>query len=268
MPPYRPDPRIRAFVGMLATLIVTILAVGALLLLSGCVSSNGATWWNPTTWASGSAAKASEKAEKKAEVAADNAVKQAQRAAHETQEALASAPVSRPVELAIESNDAAVSLLDQSQGPLTLDERDAIKREIAGLLSENVGLREAGEKARREAREAWATASAKLDEADKNVERLRGAAAAEAAKNLALANAYRNEQLQKYASLAGSAILGLLAVAWKLNLGRVQAGLANVLAHVESKHGAEAKGAAAGVADAILNAGDQTAVAKIYSKLK
>lgn len=181
--------------------------------LCGCASTGAGarTWWNPTTWFSGSEGRGTAKAEEKVHQAEGALLKEAQKTAHETQLALASAPASRPVEVARESNDATVGALDQLAGPLTIAESQKLRAAVAGLLSEVATTRAAAEAERKLRREELADAS-------NTIASLRDDLAAAQAKlteaferENRLANQYRNARFALFgaAALAAIGFLGM-----------------------------------------------------------
>ena len=136
-----------------------------LFLLAGCTSNNGARCYAPATWFSGVPASSVDHAGEKVEAVKDKAVKAAQKSAHETQVALLTVPDSRSTEVAIESNDNTVTLLDQVAGPLSASDAAKIREMVNGLVSENAELRADAEKERKEAREVTNEISEKLNKA-------------------------------------------------------------------------------------------------------
>ena len=208
------------------------------LLLVGCVSApnSGVKWFNPATWFSGSAGREAAKVEAKIDKASDKAIAEAQKAAHATQDALAIAPQSRPVDVAKASNDAAVALLDQVNGPLTAADISQIRERVRLLASDL-----ASERAKGEAMQA--DAQKKIDAASRNLAELSEAkkkSDADLAKSFerenALANELRNEKWWSWfwRITIGSAVL-LVAAAYlyiRLTLGGLPTALSGTLSHL------------------------------------
>lgn len=173
-------------------------AILTIFLLTSCTTANhGAghvTFWNPMTWFSGHAGRAAASAETKANVARDAAVAAAQKTAHETAEALAVAPESRPVSVARESAKVTVTLLDQAQGPLTVDEVSRIRKQVTALLSENEALRKQGEELRENSRSQLMRISQQLDDAEKAKAKATGDLQAAFVRENELANTLRNQR--------------------------------------------------------------------------
>ena len=134
-------------------------------LLTGCSTNNGVRWYAPATWFSSAPATKVDNAGEKVEVAEAKVVKAAQKSAHETQIALLTVPESRSTDVAIESNDNTVALLDQVAGPLSAKDVAKIREMVSGLVSENAELRANAEKERGKAREATNQISDKLNKA-------------------------------------------------------------------------------------------------------
>jgi len=136
-----------------------------LFLLTGCSTGSGVRWYAPATWFSGAPASNVDQAGSKVETAEAKAVKAAQKSAHETQVALLTVPESRSTDVAIESNDTTVTLLDQVAGPLSAKDAAKIREMVNGLVSENSELRAEAEKERKKAREVTSEISDKLNKA-------------------------------------------------------------------------------------------------------
>jgi hypothetical protein len=202
------------------------LAILGTLCLTGCsTGSGGVRLWAPSTWFSAREAGAVDKADAKQDAARVAAVKAAQRATHETAEALAVAPVSRPVEVATESNASALALLDQAAGPLTAADLATIRKQVAGLLSDNGKLRAQAEKARDKTRESDAALSERLERADAAVTAAAGKLREAFDRENALANELRSQRALIWI-LGGAALLA--GAAWlyiKVTIGGMPAAL-------------------------------------------
>ena len=136
-----------------------------------------------------------------------------------------------------------------------------------GLLSDSNLKRIEAEAKQAAAEGAAAARSRELEETRKELAQAREQAKAEAAANLETANKYRVEQLWKWGSLAFNALLGLAVIAYKLNIGRLQQGAAEVIAGLQAKHGDEAASAARSILDGVLHTGEQKGVAKAFFNL-
>jgi hypothetical protein len=202
-----------------------------------------------------------DKAEAKQDVARDAAVKAAQKATHETAEALAVAPASRSVEVATEANAQALALLDQAAGPMTATELASIRKQIAGLLSDNAALRTAAEQARVKERAGDAVVADRLAKAD--------AAVAKAGEDLRKAfdreNALANELRSQTALVWILAVLVLLAVAgWiyvKIAFGGIPMALGGTMRILRARH-PEAAALVEPILDGYLNRHEQAAIAQ------
>lgn len=183
--------------------IVVAVGLALLLLMSGCTAAPGsnAKWYNPSTWFAGSKATAALRVETKLDEATKNALRSAQGSAHETQFALQDAPPSRNVEVAKESNDATVSALDNALGPLPSGDMEALKKQVAGLLSENVKLRAEAEEERSARRSTLAEATKTIYELKQQLETAIAAERKQAAVNLSVANEYRNLKFWIYGAI-------------------------------------------------------------------
>lgn len=237
-------------------LLAALCALGA-----GCASSTGAKWYAPATWFSHAPADTVDKAEASQDKARTAAVKAAQRATHETAEALAAAPASRPVEVATESNASAVALLDQAAGPLTAADLAAIRKQVAGLLSENATLRADAEKARATARAVDAKLSERLAAADAAV-LAAGAKLREAfERENQLANELRSQRALAWI-LGGVAVLGAAAYIYlRFALGGIPGAVGGALRTLRAQNPAAAD-ALTPLLDGLLNRHEQAAIAK------
>lgn len=235
--------------------------LGALLTLTGCATSTGSKWYAPTTWFSHAPADTVDKAEATQDKARSAAVKAAQRATHETAEALAVAPTSRPVEVATESNASAVALLDQAAGPLTAAEVATIRKQVAGLLSENATLRADAERTRTATRADAAKLSDRLAAADAAVlaagAKLRDAFERENA----LANELRSQRALAWI-LGSVAVLGAAAYLYvRFALGGIPGAVGGALRTLRASNPSAAD-ALTPLLDGLLNRHEQAAIAK------
>ena len=183
-----------------------------LIFITGCTTggARNVKWWSPATWFSAREAQAEDRAVVKLDDAKERAVKAAQGTAHETQVALVSAPESRPVDVARESNDQTVTLLDQAAGPLPSSEITKIRKQVTGLLSDNAALRTEAEKARAESRTTISDISAKLEKASSDLGKAQRDLRDAFDRENALANELRNERVIKWA-VATLAVVGTAA---------------------------------------------------------
>lgn len=202
-----------------------LLAIVALLTLTGCVSpKKGATWYNPATWFKHSEATAADKARVSTETAKteqdaarDQLIKDAQKDVAAATHALASAPASPPAALAKTLNARAGDSLAQAVGGLLPDIMTALRKMVDDALSADATRRAAGEKAL-QTRDAENAALAKqLAEADAKLADLQSKLAAKEAdlraafdRENAVANAYRNEKFLRWAAIIGGATLSLI----------------------------------------------------------
>lgn len=209
--------------------------VALALLLAGCSTANNARWWSPATWFSAREAKAEDRALSKVDDARDRAVKAAQGTAHETQIALAAAPESRPIEVARESNDQTVTLLDQVAGPVTADEIARIRKQVAGLLSDNAALRSSAESDRASNRATIAEVSSKLAKAEAALEKAQGDLRAAFDRENALANELRNERLVKWGLAVVAVLIGAAWLYIKVALGGMPQAIGFALRDLRAK---------------------------------
>lgn len=237
----------------------------ALLLLSACSTGNhGAgkvTVWNPMTWFSGSAGRAAASADVTLDKSKQEAINAAQKTAHETVEALAVAPESRPVAVARESAKTTVTLLDQAQGPLTVDETARIRKQVAALVSENEALRKEGEKLRESSRDELQRISTKLDEAEKAKAKATGDLQAAFVRENEMANTLRNQRFIIYA-VAILAALGYAATLYiRFAYGGIPEAIGRGLSELRAKD-ATAGDLATKVFDSYLNRREQSKIAR------
>lgn len=244
------------------------LAALALALLAGCATATGTRRsWNPLDWIFGRKAAAVATTEAKATTTETALVHAAQIEVVKTGEALAAAreenPESRPVAVAQRTNANAAALLNQRE-PLALAEQQSALDTVRGLLSQETARREAAERAQQEAEGSARKLSTELGELRARLEALKGEQAQEAATNLHLANELRAATIWKWTSTVGAAALGLLALAYRLNLGNLQTGVGEALGHFQKKYGTsdeDLKEMKAAI-DALVNKGQQTAISK------
>ncbi len=171
-----------------------LIAALVCLSLSGCATGGSVRLWSPGTWFSAREAAKVDTAAEKQDKAREAAIKAAQRATHETAEALAAAPESRPVAVATESNASALGLLDQAAGPMTAAELSAVRKQVAGLLSDNAALRAEAEKARAKLRTADEKLSERLAAADAGLTAAQANLREAFDRENALANQLRNQR--------------------------------------------------------------------------
>ena len=236
------------------------------LLLTGCASNDLLTKLNPLNWGKGRAAKAETKAEVTREVIEDKAVKAAQVEVVKTGVLLAAArienPASIPTEAAERTNTNAADLLNQRE-PL-----DAATRADAVAVAKGLATRAAqAEAALAEAEASNRGMALELDAVRVELRTLKAKADKEAADSLAMAKELNNERLMKYGSMGLNAALGLLAIAYRMNIGRLQTGAGEVLARLQANHGDAVASTARSTLDAVLHTGEQKGVFKAYSTL-
>lgn len=239
----------------------TVIAIGLAAILTGCASSSGVRWYAPATWFSAREATSADKASAKQDAARDAAVKAAQRLTHETADALASAPPSRPVEVATEANAGAVALLDQAAGPLTAVELAAVRKQVAGLLSDNAALRAEAEAARAKSRENVAALSERLAKADAAVAAAQRDLRAAFDRENALANELRAQRALAW--IAGGMAL-LCALGWvylRFAVGGLPRAAGLLMRDLRSAHPDTAK-IVAPLFDSYLNRHEQAAIAR------
>lgn len=219
---------------------LTMLALLAAL-LAGCTTAAGTRRsLNPLDWLFGRKATAVATTEAKQDTAATEIVHAAQLEVLKTGAALAAAreenPQSRPVEVAQRTNGNAAALLAQ-QDPLSMAEQQAALQTVRGLLSTEVAAREKAEQAQAAAEGHAAKLSEQLADLRTRLEALRGEAVAEAADNLKLANQLRAATIWKWTSTGGAMLLGVLALAYRYNLGNLQTGVGQALGRFQAKYG-------------------------------
>lgn len=233
--------------------------------LAGCSSIGGVKWYAPTTWFSHAPANAVDVAQKKQTEAENAAIKLAQKSAHEAQFALAAAPVSRPVQVATDSAANAVTLLDQSVGPLSAAELATIRATIAGLLSDNATVRADAERQRSQelavvsdVSNRLAKAQAAADAADKN---LRNAFERENQ----LANELRDAHALHWI-LGGVAVLAVAGWVYiRFFLGGIPGAVGSALSGLEKKNPAAATEFRE-LLNAVTNRHEQATIRDAYAK--
>lgn len=239
---------------------VLLLSLALSCLVAGCATVSGPQGILGRIF--GRKASAAAKAEAKATELENGVVTFAHAEVFKTSLALSAAPQSLPVDIARRTNTNALELLNQRE-PLAAQVAADAREIVEGLLAQK-----AEAEVKQKAAEATSLGMAqKLQTIRKEALRLAKQAEAEAQRNLELANQLRWANIIKWSGIAASTIFGLLAIAYRLNIGRLQSGVANVIATVQQKHGQAAGEAARGAADAILHTGEQKGVARAFFAL-
>lgn len=234
-----------------------------LALCSGCSTTDRGGlfgWWTAR------GERAAEKAQAKAAAAEADLLATVQRNVEEFVAALRLAPPSRPVDVAREAAGQASAHLALLRGPLTAARLAQIEARAAALTSDDPAARAPAEAARAAERKDDAATAAELITLRRDLAAARERADAVAADNAAYAAKYLNMRLAAIAGAAGTLLLGLAAVALKLNLGGANAALADILATLRAKAPAAAPIATA-AADAALSRGQQTQIFKLVTAL-
>jgi len=214
----------------------TLLSIVLCLGLVGCSSPTSSGWkfYNPTTWFSGSAGRASAKVEEKIDKAQDKASVEAQKSAHVTQLALMTAPQSRQVDVARNSNDNTVALLDQMNGGLSADVINALKEQVRLLTSDLAEERARGEAQRLESQKKVDSVSKELTELAALKKKTDAALATSFERENALANELRNERWWSwFYRIAGVTLVILIGAAYlyvRLTIGGLPTALTGALA--------------------------------------
>jgi len=245
--------------------IVFAVALGTALVcfMSGCstTASTGRTWYNPTTWFSGSELRKIERTEVKLSDAKAVLLESAQKTAHETQIALAVAPPSRAVEVARESNDTTVASLDQLAGPLTVEQSFKLRLQVAGLLSEVLTERAKAESERQSRREVTMEASTTISELNAKVVKQAVDLKAGFERENATANKYRNLVFAFYAILGVAALLTAGLIYIKYALGGIPMAIGRGLSTLRAENPKAGK-LATTIFDGILNRNEQKIISK------
>jgi hypothetical protein len=232
----------------------------AIAILGGCATRPGATWWNPTTWFSGSEGRAVARLEARTDRAEAALLKEAQRTAHETSLALVTAPESRAVDVARDSASATVVALDQLAGPLTAGDVERLRAQVAGLLSEVATTRAAAEAERRLRRDELAEASAAIDRLRLDLRSAQADLQTAFTRENVLANQFRNARLALYATAAATA-LAIAGIAYlKVAYGGIPQAIGRGLTELRLRN-PQAGDAATQIFDAYLNRREQRRIA-------
>ncbi len=249
---------------LLTAFVGVSLAFAALSLTGGC-----STPGNPASGILGKLfgrkAAAVEKNDAKIATTEDSIVTDAQFEVAKTKFALAVAPASQPVEVATRTNNNAFSLLNQ-RSPLTLGQMQEAEETVKGLLSAEVVKREAAEAKQRASEKGYAEVSKDLAVLKVKAVSLAAAAKQEAETNMRLANDLRWTKIVAGSAIALNVGLGLLAFAYKANIGRLQEGAADVFKFLHDKDAGTAD-AARQVMGVALNVGEQGPLYQRYAKL-
>lgn len=222
-------------------LLVSFLCLSVI--LTGCESTKtgagvGVRWYNPTTWFSGSEGRRATQNEVKRDEAKEQAINQAKLSAHETQEALDRAGDSREVEVAKDSNDTTVTLLDQATGVPTAKQLADIKEKVRLLTSQVAEERARGEKMRGEDQDRISKLSAKLAELEAQKAKFDKDLAAAFVRENSLANELRNERWWSWfwrIAIGATAIIGFAGWIYvRLTLGGLPTALGKSISHLRS----------------------------------
>jgi hypothetical protein len=253
-----------------ARLTVSTLVVLAALALAGCVSTGGGN--GLLGWLYGRKAAKEERIEHKQ----DEATKEATHAAHievrKTAEALTVAaaenPDSRAVQVAQRTNQNADSILSQTD-PLTVKEGADAVAIVQGLLDKETAKREAAEKRQREAEKSAEDLGEEIATLRSQLVNIAEDRRREAENNLATANELRKANIWKWATTAGTLLFAALSLAYRYNLGGLQTGVGEALAHLQHKRGASDEDVQAMKAkiDALTLPGTQSAIFQTLTKV-
>lgn len=207
------------------------------LFLSGCVSTSATQrWYNPATWFTDSHARKVEKlgiAEGKLQ---RDQIRHAALESYKTKAALSSSSFPPEKKIAVGARFAGntFSLLNQV-APLGFAEIAEAEGTVAGLLTD---LEEA-KHSQAALEERYSRVGEQLAEVRVELAEQEGRARQEAAENAALANELKTERLIKYGSFIGNVLLLAGVFIYRNNLFGLTTGLANGLAKMQRKFGAE-----------------------------
>lgn len=237
-----------------------------LVILPGCASNTLLTKLNPLNLFMGHSAKKEAKTAVKQAGIEDKAVKAAQVEVVKTGVLLSAAqvenPQSVPVAAAVRTNANAADLLNQRE-PL-----DAATKADAVAIAQGLAIRaEKAEKAQAEVESTNRRMALDLEAVRVELKALKAKADTEASNSLAMAKELNNERLMKYGGMGLSLALGLLSIAYKLNIGRLQTGAGEVLAKLQQAHGDAVAGTARNALDAVLHTGEQKGVFKAFATI-
>jgi hypothetical protein len=213
-----------------------VIVIAALALLTGCQTSPAGGIFS---WFTGRGERRVAAAEVNVEQAQADVLAAAQRNVEEFMAALALAPAGRAKDVALEAGRTAAGHLAQALGPLPPATVAAIGERAAALVSEDPAARSAAERARADVRREDAAASTRLSEVSAELGAEREKNKAIAASNATLAaQALRDRWIQ--IGLGAWAVASTLAgIAWKMNLGGLQTGVAKGIAGLRARYGVE-----------------------------
>lgn len=240
-----------------------------LFLLVGCSTpgaGSGVTWYNPTTWFSGSAGRESAKIGAQRDTAKDKAIEEAKLSAHETDEALKGVPESRSTDVARDSNDTTVQLLDQATGVPSSKQLNEIKEKVRLLTSELATERAEGEKLRKADQDRVDKLSGRLAELETAKAKADKDLAAAFERENTLANQLRNERWWSWfwrIAIGSAAIIGFAGWVYvRLTLGGLPTALGKSISHLRTSNPAIAE-QLTGVLDVNLSPAEQKMIAMI-----
>lgn len=237
------------------------------LMVSGCATAPKIlTSLNPFNWGRGNAAAKQAKTEKKQAGVEDGLFHAAHLEMVKMDTLLAAVLAEHSDDVTVtwakRTGSNALALMDQI-APLGAADRQQAVAVATGLA--------AGDKAavvsQEKAEGAYGKLSRELESVRADLKEARDKAAAEAAQNLELARELGNQRFLKWGGIALSGLLSIAVIAYRLNIGRLQTGAAEMLAAVTQKHGEEAGATARSVLDGVLHTGEQRGVAKAFFAL-
>jgi hypothetical protein len=234
----------------------------SLFLTTGCATSGtNVAPWNPFTWFSGSEARKVDSTSTKEEKARHEAVKAAQESAVATAVALSKAPASLPVAKATDFNATTSTLLDQAEGPLTVEQKAKVSAIAEKVVSENPEVRKQGEAELAKKNSEFAEISAKLAAAEANSNSAKKELREAFTRENALANELRNQRFMLWAAIGVAVLLGIGWLYVKVALGGVPVALGRALGDLRIKS-PQVADALTPILDQYLNRNEQALVAK------
>lgn len=226
-----------------STPFLALVLLALCLLWSGCATAeSSAKVLQPWTWFRQAAAERVEKRENALEDKKSALVHQGHiesvKASLAANKVATTYPEDKNADLAKRAAANAVAALAQIDTVTVEELREAITI-VEGWASAESAKRSAAEAAQIQAEKKTEQIANEANELRKQLETLREKATAEAAHNAQLANELRQAQWYKWGGLTLSALAGVAAVAYRMNLGRLQDGVAGGLAELQKKFGAK-----------------------------
>lgn len=235
-------------------------------LLTSCTSTrSGRTWWNPSTYFSGSAGTGVTQQQDKLESKENDAIKAAHVEVVKTGIQLSVAPKSPEVDRAIRFNDNATAILNQATGSLTLADLAISRAIVFDLGSADLKVVEKAENAQGKAEKHIQDISRDLADINRELDKKNGDLEAAFKRENAVANKYRNAIFGVFGLGTIALLLGCLFIWCRFSTGGIPKALGGLLGHLQKKDPSKAD-ELRDLFDKFTNRGEQSAIRAQFNK--